>query len=97
MFPRRIGCELAILGVVCVITLFLFPAASGPYTAIHGPVTALRSVYAASKIRLAMILAGLRDLWNNQRSPLTARFWISILGARFAPDVVADYSTILRC
>jgi len=34
----------AILAILCTAALFLFPAVRGSYTAVHGPVTALRSL-----------------------------------------------------
>jgi hypothetical protein len=58
MFPRP-GCEFAILAVICTIAIFLFPVASGPYSAVHGPVTALRSLRLRIKLWLGMALAAL--------------------------------------
>jgi hypothetical protein len=59
MTPGRIGCALAVLAVLCVLTVFFFPAMQGPYPAIHGPVTALLSMRAASRLRLGIVMVGL--------------------------------------
>jgi len=37
----------SLLVVLFVLLLFLFPVASGPYSALHGPATAMRAVRAA--------------------------------------------------
>jgi hypothetical protein len=55
----RIACAFAVFSVLCVLSIFLFPAMNGPYPAVHGPVTALLSIRAAARLRLAMVLAGL--------------------------------------
>jgi hypothetical protein len=59
MTTRRFRYELALLTILCVVGLFLFPAAVGSYTSVHGPVSALLAVRAAMKVLWAMALAGL--------------------------------------
>jgi hypothetical protein len=49
--------ELAILAMVCILGIFFFPAAIGPYAAVHGPVTALLAFRAAMKLRFGMVIA----------------------------------------
>jgi len=39
--------------------LFLFPIASGPYSATHGPVSALRAIRDCSVLRLSIAFAAL--------------------------------------
>jgi hypothetical protein len=39
--------------------LFLFPIASGPYCATHGPVTPLRAMRYSFLVHLSIVLAGL--------------------------------------
>ncbi|MGA3212015.1 MAG: hypothetical protein ABSD20_11975 [Terriglobales bacterium] len=50
--------EFAIVAMLCVAAIFLFPAMQGPYSAVHGPVTALLSVRARQELWLEMALAG---------------------------------------
>jgi hypothetical protein len=57
MIPRHLGYEVAIVAVICTVAIFAFPAASGPYSAVHGPVTALLSLRVKFKLWLAMALA----------------------------------------
>jgi len=57
MMARHFGCELAFLVILCIVGIFLFPAAAGPYAAVHGPVTALRAARSAAKLRWAMVMA----------------------------------------
>lgn len=58
MIPGRTECALALIAFLCVLIIFFFPVIQGPYPAVHGPVTALFSVRAASRLRL-IVLAGL--------------------------------------
>ncbi len=54
MFSRSHICEFSIPVGVFVVALLLFPAAHGSFVATHGPVTALRSLQAATSILLAL-------------------------------------------
>src|SRR5262252_5025362 len=54
MTPGRVACGLALLAVFCVLGIFFFPVMNGPYSAVHGPVTALLSIRAASRLRMAI-------------------------------------------
>lgn len=60
-YPATMKClfrnELAIVAIICVVGIFLFPAAIGSYSAVHGPVTALLAFRAAMKLRFGMVLA----------------------------------------
>jgi hypothetical protein len=58
----RIAYALAVVAVLCVLTVFFFHAIQGPYSVVHGPVTALLSIRAASGLRLSMVRAGLNTL-----------------------------------
>jgi hypothetical protein len=44
MRHRRLRSELSVIALICTLGIFLFPATSGPYSSIHGPVTALRAI-----------------------------------------------------
>ncbi|HEV2401821.1 MAG TPA: hypothetical protein VGS27_33110 [Candidatus Sulfotelmatobacter sp.] len=68
MTPGRIACALAVMAVFCVLGVFFFPSISGPYSAVHGPVTALLSIRAAASLRFRIVRAGL----NAVRGLLTA-------------------------
>jgi hypothetical protein len=61
---HHLAYELALLAVVCTLAIFLFPAVSGPYPIVHGPVTALRAMRAwlLLLIGLTLTLAGLANL-----------------------------------
>jgi hypothetical protein len=47
----------AVLAVVFVLLIFLFPGGRGPYPITHGPATALRALRAAVLMLLAMAVA----------------------------------------
>ncbi|HKW17107.1 MAG TPA: hypothetical protein VJO35_06335 [Terriglobales bacterium] len=54
--------ELAIITTLCVVGIFLFPVAVGPYSAVHGPVTALLAFRAAMKLYGTITLAAVSTL-----------------------------------
>jgi hypothetical protein len=59
MIPRFFRCKLALLTILCIVGVFLFPAAVGSYTSVHGPVSALLAVRAAMRVHWAMAIAAL--------------------------------------
>jgi hypothetical protein len=59
MSGRHVIFALALLSTFCVLAILFFPLASGhgPYPVTHGPVTALRTLWAAALLRLSIVLA----------------------------------------
>ena len=93
MFPRHLGYEIVVLTTICTVAIFLFPAASGPYSAVHGPVTALLSFRLRLKFCLGMALAALRSLGGALVSSFQAT-WQEI----FSPQLVPPRQmAVLRC
>ena len=97
MIAGRIGCELAVVAVLCVLTIFLFPAMQGPYSVVNGPGTALQAIRAAARMRKLIMQAAFRSLWNGLISPLAALSWMSPPEAGFHSAILSECNTILRC
>lgn len=95
MNPQHLGYELTIFAIFCTVAIFVFPAASGSYSAVHGPVTALLSLRAKVKLWLGMAVTALQS----------ARIIpASFAGRHTAPQMILlaqssppEQSTILRC
>ena len=62
MFSRQLTSEFAVVAILCAAAVLFFPAVRGPYSAVHGPVTALRSAQTRLKMWLVMALAALHIL-----------------------------------
>lgn len=62
MTLERIAYAMAVIAVLCVLTVFFCHAVQGPYSVVHGPVTALLSMRAASGLRVAVMRAGLNAM-----------------------------------
>ena len=58
--PSRLRRELSVVVLLCTLTIFLFPGVTGPYSAVHGPVTALLALRQALKAFWSMACAALR-------------------------------------
>ncbi len=95
------GCALAVVAVICVLAVFFFPAMEGPYSVVHGPVTALLSARAAAGVRMAIVRAGLNPVRLGPNYPLASlmpRFWIEASPANFEGGSSPTESVlILRC
>jgi hypothetical protein len=97
MTPGRIGWELAATAILCVLTVFLFPAIEGPYSVVHGPVTALQSARAAARVRMAIVHGALNSLGNWLAPVLEVLSWMSLSEKVFQLVGSSEYNTVLRC
>jgi hypothetical protein len=97
MMVSRIGWELALLAVLCVVVVFFFPAMQGPYSAVHGPVTALQSAQAAARLRLAIVQAVLNTFRNYRISVPLGMNCAADLFEEFLWPSLAECDTVLRC
>jgi hypothetical protein len=88
---------LAVLAVLCVLMVFLFPAVQGPYSVVHGPATALQAARAAVRLRVAIAQAALGSVSNYPISPLVFMPWMSPSEAVLRSVGLSGYDTILRC
>lgn len=57
IFDRQFAFEFSILVILSTAALFFFPAVHGSYTAVHGPVTALRWIKSRVHVWLTLMLA----------------------------------------
>ncbi len=94
----RVGCFLAIAAVLSVLVVFFFPAMQGPYSVVHGPVTALLSARAAAGVRTAIVQAGLYVLNVPFSAAFVVTLWaFGILLESFKADLVSRRVCVLRC
>ena len=97
MISGRVTCELAVVAVLCVLMIFLFPSVQGSYSMVHGPVTALLAARAAVRLRVAPAQCALKSLRNRLISPHVVLSWISVPNADFQLHSLPRYESILRC
>lgn len=97
MNSGRIGCELAVVAVLGVLTIFLFPGMPGPYSVVHGPASALLAARAAARLRIAIVQGAFRALGNGLISPLVVLSWIPLSEAGRHSGALPERNTVLRC
>lgn len=101
MTPGRVACGFAVLALVCVLGIFFCPVVSGPYSAVHGPVTALLSIRAAARLRMTIVRHGLgaiRGCFGRVGAALTRLSWNALATASLELNTLpSEFSTILRC
>jgi len=96
----RYAAVFALLSVLCVLTLFFFPALQGPYSAVNGPVTAFQSARAAAGVRIAMVQAGLKAVPRVRRDAIVFApgLWTQLYSLGLPLDIVATGTDpIIRC
>jgi len=88
---------LTALAVLCVTVVFFFPVIQGPYSAVHGPVTALQSALAAARLRISIVQAAFNLIGNSQIPLLAVINSTTVVWVEPQAAVCAHCSTILRC
>jgi hypothetical protein len=88
----RPGLSLAL--VVCALYILLFPAATGPYSTVHGPVTALRALTASIAF---LWLLSLTALLGSAAEHSFCYGMRSLLDGSFSRCESKRQSFVLRC
>jgi hypothetical protein len=98
MTPGRMGRGLALLAVLCMLTVFCFPAVQGPYSVVHGPVTVFHAARVAASLRMTIARAGLRAALSYLSAAHLLRSWTPVSKAECRPSTLAvGCGTIVRC
>jgi hypothetical protein len=97
MISGRIACELAVTAVLCVLVIFFFPSVQGPYSAVHGPATALQAVRAATRTKATIVQGALASLGNARVSPFAVLSRISRSEPSPYRTNFLKLDSILRC
>ena len=99
MSPGRIVCALAVMAVLSVLAIFFFPSLQGPYSVVHGPVTALLSLRAATMVRNAIARAGQSVRESCIRMSAVVPMWFAkaISVMEIPADMNLAGGSILRC
>lgn len=97
----RVACGLALLAVFCVLGIFFFPVMNGPYSAVHGPVTALLSIRAAARLRMTIVRTGvtaIRGWFGRVGTALATVSWTALQDGSSGPSSLpAEFGIVLRC
>jgi hypothetical protein len=93
---RQIVYETSFLVVLCVLSLFLFPASAGPYPAVHGPATALQAARSSNQLQAA-IAAAPRDCSGQNFPPFSPAVCETAYVNESVPVSWHGATSILRC
>jgi hypothetical protein len=97
MISGRIGCELAVIALFCVVTIFFFPAMQGPYSVVHGPATGLLAARYATRLRNAIVQGARRLLAHGIACRLLLLSWQPPSGSVLPPLALHECDLTLRC
>jgi hypothetical protein len=94
---RGVVYETSFLILICVLSLFFFPAAKGPYSAVHGPATTLQAARFSVRLRnaIAAVLSSASPAIILDRAGYFSS--VALLGITFAAGNWISTETILRC
>jgi hypothetical protein len=89
--------DVAVFALVGVLSVFFVPAGHGPYSAVYGPVTALRSVRNKLQLVLAMELASLRRIARGLLPSFAGPPQVHPADLLLVQIVPPELSAVLRC
>ena len=99
MMIHRIGPGWTGLTVLCILMIFFFPANFGPYSVVHGPVSALRANQAALRLQFAMFQAAVGSVATSCIPLFVSGDSLVVTRPESCSASFPDFSTttILRC
>jgi len=97
MISNHTGCELAVLAVLGVLMIFLFPGMHGSYSVMHGPVTALLAARAAARVWSVMVQSAMNLLGNRLFPSLAVLSYLSFSVVESQSAGLPEYNLVLRC
>lgn len=65
----RTRCELTLVVILSVLTIFLFPSMQGPYSVVRGPATAFRAARSAAIAYASIVQGAMHSIRNSPGSP----------------------------
>jgi len=96
IMSRQVVYETSFLVILCVVSLFLFPASAGPYPAVHGPATALQAARSSNQLQSA--IAGVpKDCSDETFSSLSPAASEIARNNEPVPVIWHGATSILRC
>jgi hypothetical protein len=96
MCSHRISFLWAMLAVLCTLVVFFCPASQGPFTAVHGPMTALRAWQSAGTV-LSSIAAIGAVVFSLPISELLAAVSPVFMQSDVRPPLPIVNCSVLRC
>ncbi len=97
MVRSLLGRCISLSALICVLALFFFPLATGPFPVTHGPATAFRARQ-AFLVLLFVITSAAFHLFGRVPALLLAAIGMTELGgARSETACLAGRSSVLRC
>ena len=69
MIHSRTRCELTLVVILSVLTIFLFPSMQGPYSVVRGPATAFRAARSAAIAHASIVQGAMHSIRNSPGSP----------------------------
>ena len=97
VISSRTGCELTVVLVLTILTIFFFPSVQGPYSVVHGPATAFRAARSAAIAHASIVHGAMYSIRNSSGSPplVVARLTLSKTGSH--SEAIPECSATLRC
>lgn len=89
--------EVSLVILICVLSLFFFPATEGPYPAVHGPVTALQAMRFSVRLRSVIAAAISCALSTHNAGAAGYFFSIAVCPADLGGCDGGPTNLILRC
>lgn len=91
---RHCAYEITLVAMVCVLSIFFIPLAHGPYSAVHGPMTALRSLRHKLQLVLSICLAALQVFMAGLAA---AAMHVQVSRLSLFGSNVPELNAVLRC
>ena len=97
MMSSRLRCELTVVVVLGVFTVFFFASPRGAYFVVHGPATAFQSARGPGRVYASIVEAALHCVRNPLASLQVVLAMQGNLKAESHALEMREYNSVLRC
>jgi len=97
MISSRTGCELTVVLVLTILTIFFFPSVQGPYSVVHGPATAFRAARPAAIAHASIVHGAMHSIRNSSGFDAAGCGSVDPLENGIASEAIPECSATLRC
>ena len=97
MTSSRLRCELIVLVVLAIVTVFFFPSSLDAYSVVHGPATVFQGARTAARAYASIVQAALVVVTITLVLPLVVLARLEAVKAMLHQLSVRENSSTLRC
>lgn len=97
MISSWLRCEMTVVVILGIFTLFFFPAPRGTYSVVHGPATAFQAARSSARVHALIAQGALHRVRDPLPSLLVVLALVTVSKTECHALGLPEYGSVLRC